>query len=199
MTIEGKRICLRPIEETDAPKLKSAINASIQDFLKTQVFLHRPTTLKEQQVFVDFAVRKMLSNEAFFYGIILKDENELIGLVNTHAIDWKNEKTEIGYWVASAFTRQGLATEASLLMLEFLLMECKLHRITASFTPENLASERLLCKLGFRFEGVLLDAARIQGRWKNLNLYALLAEDYKRSRRQLFQTVLDGAYPKIRF
>lgn len=198
MIIEGKKIYLSPISEADAPKLKAAINATVQDFLQTQVFLQRPTTLKEQQIFTDYAVRKMLDSEAFFYGIIRKKKSELIGLINTHAIDWENEKTEIGYWIAAPFTRQGFATEATLLMLEFLFMECKLHRVLATFTPENEASEGLLGKFEFKFEGISKDAARVQGKWKDLHRYALLEAQYKRQRRSLFEHFLDGAYPKIR-
>ena len=52
-----------------------------------------------------------------------------------------------------------------------------LHRVEADIRPENLPSQRLVERLGFRREGVLRRYLDIDGDWRDHLSYALLAED----------------------
>jgi ribosomal-protein-alanine N-acetyltransferase len=52
-----------------------------------------------------------------------------------------------------------------------------LHRLQADIRPENLRSQRLVERLGFRQEGLLRRYLDIDGDWRDHLSYALLAED----------------------
>ena len=52
-----------------------------------------------------------------------------------------------------------------------------LHRVQADIRPENLPSQRLVERLGFRQEGLLRRYLDIDGAWRDHLAYALLAED----------------------
>jgi ribosomal-protein-alanine N-acetyltransferase len=52
-----------------------------------------------------------------------------------------------------------------------------LHRLQADIRPENLPSQRLVERLGFRQEGRLRRYLDIDGDWRDHLAYALLAED----------------------
>lgn len=84
----------------------------------------------------------------------------------------------IGYWVYSAYAGRGIATAACALGTDHALMRVGIHRITATYLPDNPASQAVLERCGYRHEGYLRKNLHIDGRWRDHNLMALVAEDY---------------------
>ncbi|MCH7887943.1 MAG: GNAT family N-acetyltransferase [Proteobacteria bacterium] len=85
----------------------------------------------------------------------------------------------LGYWIGASHARQGLMTEALRSLLPLVFDEFGLHRLEAACLPTNVASRRLLGKLGFREEGYACDYLRINAHWHDHVLFALLASDYQ--------------------
>jgi ribosomal-protein-alanine N-acetyltransferase len=83
----------------------------------------------------------------------------------------------LGYWVDQAVSGRGLATSAVALVCDHAFGPAGLHRLQADIRPENLRSQRLVERLGFRQEGVLRRYLDIDGDWRDHLSYALLAED----------------------
>jgi RimJ/RimL family protein N-acetyltransferase len=199
MKIKGNRLHIRPIDTPDAEALTRIMNQSLKELRASKPWPSSPITVKEQRAFIERATQKMSQNKSLTYGVFLSPENECIGSISTHQIDWENFKTEVGYWIATPHTRKGYATEACVSMLEYLFMELGLHRVSASVVPDNVASLQVLKKLNFSYEGLAKEALYTPGKWKDLTVYALLADTYKTSRRDLFQKYVGGLYPKIQY
>ena len=83
----------------------------------------------------------------------------------------------LGYWVGEQHARQGFMSEAITSLLPFVFDTLGLHRLEAACLPDNVASQGLLRKLGFHEEGYARDYLRINGRWHDHLLFALLASD----------------------
>lgn len=83
----------------------------------------------------------------------------------------------VGYWVDSAVTDGGVATGAVALAVDHAFRTVGLHRVEATVQPDNLASLRVLAKLGFREEGLLLGYLEVAGRWRDHRLLALSREE----------------------
>jgi [ribosomal protein S5]-alanine N-acetyltransferase len=83
----------------------------------------------------------------------------------------------IGYWVASDATGGGVATAAAALGVDHCFGPVGLHRIEATVRPENVASRRVLAKLGFREEGLYQRYLDVGGSWRDHLVYALTEED----------------------
>ncbi len=199
MELVGERLLLRPLNRSDSERLVSLINASANELREFMPWMQGKITRKEEDEFLLRAVQEMNLNQALHFGIVLKSSSEIIGVIGTHPIDWLNESASIGYWIATEFAGKGYATEATALILEGLFMEMKLHRVAVSAATDNRASNRVIEKIGFRFEGVLKLAGKVAPtRWKDLNAYALLDDEYKSMRKTLFEKFLNGNYPKIK-
>ncbi|MBO0854831.1 MAG: GNAT family N-acetyltransferase [Nocardia sp.] len=83
----------------------------------------------------------------------------------------------IGYWVAEDRGGQGVATAALALGLDHCFGPVGLHRVEATVRPENLASQAVLRKVGFREEGVLRRYLDVDGAWRDHLLVAMTAEE----------------------
>lgn len=84
----------------------------------------------------------------------------------------------IGYWVYSGATGRGIASAACALGVDHAFRRIGLHRLTATYLPDNPASGKVLAHSGFREEGYLVRNLHINGRWMDHHFVALLADEY---------------------
>jgi len=90
--------------------------------------------------------------------------------VNTH--DYRGR---IGYWVAAGARGRGVCTRALRLLARFGLDELGLVRLELITDPDNVASQRVAEKVGFRREGVLRAHLRHpDGRIRDSVMFSLL-------------------------
>jgi [ribosomal protein S5]-alanine N-acetyltransferase len=83
----------------------------------------------------------------------------------------------LGYWIDRSVAGRGLASLAVALVCDHAFGPVGLHRLQAEIRPENVRSQRLVERLGFRQEGLLRRYLDIDGDWRDHLAYALLAED----------------------
>ncbi|HZK32364.1 MAG TPA: GNAT family protein [Corynebacterium sp.] len=84
----------------------------------------------------------------------------------------------IGYWVHSAHMGRGVATAACALGTDHAFSRIGLHRVTATYLPENPASGKVLLSNGFREEGYLRENLHIDGQWRDHHFVAQNVDDY---------------------
>lgn len=87
----------------------------------------------------------------------------------------------IGYWVHSGVHGAGVATVACALGVDHAFYRVGLHRVTATYLPENPASGKVLHNNGFRDEGFLRRNLHIDGAWRDHHFLALNREDFASS------------------
>jgi len=113
------------------------------------------------------------------WAIVSRPENKVVGACTMRKLDWDSRRGEIAYSLARAAWRKGIMTEALTALLDFAFRPLRLNRIEAMVLPENLASCRLLEKLGFQREGILRQRDFFKGALHDMAIYALLAQDWK--------------------
>lgn len=84
---------------------------------------------------------------------------------------------EIGYVLAQPYWGRGLGTEAAGAAVRWAFGEGGFHRVQATCRPENVASWRVMEKVGLAREGLLRDHLLIRGRYRDSYLYAVLSID----------------------
>lgn len=83
----------------------------------------------------------------------------------------------IGYWVYSGFSGRGVASSAVSLGVDHAMTEVGMHRVEATVLESNVASRRVLEKVGFREEGLLQRNLHINGQWRDHVLVGLTVEE----------------------
>lgn len=108
---------------------------------------------------------------------IKKEAPQLVGgIALTHIERGASQSGRLGYWIGAPFARQGLMAEACEVALSFGFETLRLHRIEANCMPSNVASLRLLDKLGFEREGLARSFLRINGAWEDHLLWGKRGE-----------------------
>lgn len=80
----------------------------------------------------------------------------------------------MGYAIARSHEGRGVMRQTCLHAIDYAFNELNLNRIMANYMPHNNRSARLLKSLGFAIEGKADNYLRINGRWENHFLTALL-------------------------
>ncbi|KRG86297.1 MULTISPECIES: GNAT family N-acetyltransferase [Stenotrophomonas] len=102
----------------------------------------------------------------------------LIGSSAVFAMNLEQGRAEIGYSLHRDWQGRGLASEALRMILRHLFDGMGLRRIEADIDPRNLASCRLVERLGFVREGTLRERWQVNGECADSALYGLLRRDF---------------------
>jgi [ribosomal protein S5]-alanine N-acetyltransferase len=132
------------------------------------------TSVEEQRRLL--ATGERLTDDGLAFAGVIEVEGRIAGRVNLNqVVRGVFCSADLGYWVDSSVTRQGIATTAvrHVLILAFGPME--LHRVQAGTLVHNVASQRVLARNGFERIGVARDYLRIAGRWQDHVLFQRLA------------------------
>lgn len=92
--------------------------------------------------------------------------------------NWEHGLAELGYALAPESQGRGVMTEALTLLMPDVLVRSPVERIEARCAVGNVASARVLEKIGFVREGTLRSYFRLHGERVDHYLYALLRADY---------------------
>lgn len=115
-----------------------------------------------------------------FFLFPVRTETVLGGLTIGRISHGVSKSCQLGYWMGEMHAGQGLMAEALALVIPYVFDGLGLHRIEAACIPENTRSRRLLENAGFKREGTLRGYLKINGRWQDHYLYALLGSDRER-------------------
>ena len=105
--------------------------------------------------------------------------DEVIGTVSAMNPSWNMGYVEIGYMLAASHHGRGWGTRAVALLVDKLFHETNLYRLFATISVENVASIKLLERLGFTREGLMREHYVIQGRRVDEVLYGLLRPEWQ--------------------
>nr|BBH94092.1 N-acetyltransferase [Thermogemmatispora argillosa] len=177
--IIGERVYLRPLEPTQDNHLYATW---LNDEEIRRYFSIYPTSdarAKErlEQLYKD--------GKHIIFGVALKSNNRLIGLVGLKDINYINQTAEFYIIIGDrAVWGQGYGTEATKLMIRYGFMELNLNRIQTQDMEENIGGWRADEKAGFKYEGTLRQAILRFGKYHDVRVYSLLRSEYLESLEQ---------------
>lgn len=91
-------------------------------------------------------------------------------------------QARVGVTLAADVQGRGYGTEALTALLDYLLVDRSKHRVTADCDARNVASARLLARVGMRREAHHLRSSWSKGEWTDEYVYAVLADEWRARR-----------------
>lgn len=171
MRIELPQCTIRSWRWEDAPSLAAhANNRNVWITLRDR--MPHPYTLADAELYVQ---RRLAGDDELMFCIDVA--GEAIGGIGLHSGDDVNRFTaELGYWLGEAHWGRGIATAAVKAVVQHAFAASPLLRIEAFVYATNPASQRVLEKAGFEFEGRLRRNVVKDGQVLDSFLYARLRD-----------------------
>lgn len=153
--IRTDRLVLRCWEPRDAPRLKEAVDSSLEHLRAWMPWAVDEPQPLEQKIELLRRFRAQFDlGEDFVYGIFTRDEETVLGGSGLH-LRVGADAFEIGYWLRADRTGEGLASEAAAALARVGLELCGADRIEIRVEPSNERSAAVPRRLGFREEAIL--------------------------------------------
>ena len=165
---------IRKWELSDAKDLAAALsNKKVQDNLRDG--LPYPYTEQDGKEFIS-AMLSADENETFAFAITV--DNMVLGSIGIFRQGNIHRQTaELGYYIAEEYWGKGIMTEAVKQICEYVFANSDIIRIYAEPFAYNIASCRVLEKVGFQYEGTLRSNAVKNGKVIDMEMYSLLKEE----------------------
>ncbi len=131
---------------------------------------------QEGQKLLDWFQNRCQEGLGVRWGIALKGKSNIIGTVGFNNYT-KNHRANIGYDLQREYWNNGYITEALKAVIDFGFNNLEINRIEAEVMQGNMASEKVLEKLGFKNEGILRQWMYWNGNHYDMTMFSLLRGD----------------------
>jgi RimJ/RimL family protein N-acetyltransferase len=108
------------------------------------------------------------------YSLAIIVDNKLIGSIGLQNINYKDNNSEFGYWIAEPYWNKGYITNTIKKFVKIALKKFRFVRIYAYANECNIASQRVLEKNGFKLEAIRKKAVKKGNLYINDKQYALV-------------------------
>ncbi len=170
------RLILRQLTRADADAICAIFSSpEVLRFLNND-----PVDTPEKAVsMIDWLAQNYHNHTGIDWGITVRGgDNRVIGMCGLYDWDRENRHIDLGYHLLPAEWGKGYATEASHALITWGFASLDVHRIQADCTAGNDASERVMIKCGFTFEGIRREHFWEHGRFVDNKYYGLLRHEY---------------------
>lgn len=167
-------LSIRLLKTNDAPDVL-AYELENQEFFQTFT-MKRPSefyTLNFQKDLLKQKMEKAENDMEYNFGIFKNDE--LVGTIALYRILRDPlQSAIIGYSISKNHNGKGYATKAVKLAVDYAFSTLALHRLEAGVMPHNIGSIRVLEKAGFEKEGIAKSNVKINGKWEDHQVLAII-------------------------
>ncbi|MFG6115842.1 GNAT family N-acetyltransferase [Halobacillus sp. MO56] len=173
--LKTKRLMLRKISLNDIEDVFAyGSNPNVSQYVSWET--HQ--SLEDAREFVQFVQEGYRLGKKALWGMELKSTGKIVGTIDFVTVNTKHKRAEIGYVLAEEYWGQGLTTEATERIIAFGFNELDLERIQARCFVDNVGSQRVMEKVGMRWEGTIRKGMLVKGKFRDLKLYSILSEEF---------------------
>jgi [ribosomal protein S5]-alanine N-acetyltransferase len=175
--LETERLVLRALRPDDAQTV--ARLAGRREIAHTTSSIPHPYSVRQAQEWIAIHAGQQDASKETAFGVTMKADGQLIGVVGLREIDTEHSQAEMGFWIGVEWWGNGYAAEAAKTVIAYAFQELKLNRIYAHHMVRNPASGRVLEKIGMKREGLLRQRVRKWGVFEDVVLMGIILDDWR--------------------
>ena len=172
-------ILLRPPRADDAPSILASVRESLVELHPWMDWATDAYDEASTQRWLDHSQQAWTNSSAFQFAIIDTATGQFLGGCGVDGIDPKNGTCNLGYWVRTSHTGQGIASRAVRLVARFAFQHVGLLNAEIVIAADNQASQRVAQKAGAHFETILKNHLVVRTDVHDATLYSFTPADFK--------------------
>lgn len=178
---ETERLIIREHNENDLLDLHELISKEKAMFYIQDI---QTKTIKESKENLEVAITESNSKkrDKYFLAITKKDTDEYIGEIGVTRLlkSEDGDVLELGYFIKEEFWGRGLVFEAAKPLINYCFTELNTLKIEAGCIKENIASEKIMKKLGMTKEAEFISHSLIGSKLYDRVEYRLLKSEWEK-------------------
>nr|WP_068891756.1 GNAT family protein [Pedobacter panaciterrae] len=175
-----QNIWLEQTAEKHAEGLFVALNSSRAQLSEFLPWVPGMQTVDDFIVYIKKC--ELLYQQGIEVSFVIMLDDRPVGRIGLHYLNVLNQSAAIGYWLAESAQGRGIMIRACKAVIDYGFKELALHRIEIKAATSNLKSQAIPRKLGFQQEGILRHAEKVNGKFLDLVLYAILDQEWAMDR-----------------
>lgn len=184
LTLENKRVLLRPLEITDLDSL-------LEVALVPEMWTVGSTAIRDRaelEGYIKTALKERENGQSIPFTVVDKQNGRVAGSTRFAAISESNKRAEIGYtWIHPDFQRTGLNRAMKFAMLQYAFETWGLNRVELKTDERNEKSRNAMLAIGCTQEGILRKhMITWTGHLRNSVYFSILREEWPDIREQIF-------------
>ncbi len=174
-TLKTERLLLRKITLKDA---KDMFEYTSDPEVAKYTLWYAHQSISESKYFIKSVIEQYHNHQGADWGIVHQADQKFIGTCGF--TEWVNldDRGEIGYNLSRKYWGKGYMLEAVRAILSFGFSQMHLNRIQARCKIANVASARVMEKVGMKYEGTLRQYIFAKGAYHDLKLYSILKQEF---------------------
>ncbi|HEX9786233.1 MAG TPA: GNAT family N-acetyltransferase [Opitutaceae bacterium] len=180
-TLSTERLILRPFYDTDAPTVQR--HAGDRRVADTTATIPHPYPDGAAEAWIVTHEAAWNLGRSLTLAVTLRSTDELLGAIGLSFLP-EHRSAELGYWIGVPHWGRGYATEAARALIDQGFGVLDLERIHAHHFARNIASGRVLEKIGMKLEGVRRHAFLKAGNFEDIREFGMLRSEWEAERRE---------------
>ena len=176
MELKTKRLILRQISVKDSSEIAKIGNDKEISYF-TYYWPYPLTISKTRKIISEIEKEWKEKKTVVMFKIQLKETKKTIGVLDIYDIDRRDKHAKTGYWLGRNYWGKGYALEAVKGVIKFAFNNLNLNKIFADTLTDNLSSNKLLEKAGFRKIGVMRKDKLVKGKLRDRFLWELIKKN----------------------
>lgn len=169
---------IRKFKSNDAPAFFTAVQESVAAVGRWLPWCHEGYTIEDATEWVTTAEDNWRNDLDYRFIIENEDTGSILGSVGINQIVRAHGVGNLGYWVRSSETSQGVCSRASRQAVHFAFTELGFTRLEIHVLVDNIASAKVAEKIGARYEGTLRNKIRFNGVALPARAFSIIPADY---------------------
>ena len=166
-------IAIRFYEESDAESLNEAAQESTAEVYRWLPWCHPDHSIEDASRWISEQVEARSSGTAYEF-VITSEGGRFLGGCGLNHVDDVDRRANLGYWVRTSATGQGVARQATVALARWAFAETNLERLEIVVAQGNVASQRVAESVGATCEGVARRRLLLHGHFHDALVHSIV-------------------------
>ncbi|EPJ46481.1 MAG: hypothetical protein OFPII_20240 [Osedax symbiont Rs1] len=174
--VVADKLSLQLLMQSDAEELFNLIDQNRSYLQQWMVWPPATKSADDTNKFIKACLIGLAENTEMACGI--KYHGQLIGVITYNVIDTQLKKVIIGYWISAEYQGRGIVTKSCRCLIDYAFTTLAMQKIEIRTASENLASQKICERLGFKLEGSIRNSENLHGNIVSHHIYGLMVNEY---------------------